>query len=129
MNIDLYIDKMIQQKKINIDRYSAINIRCKLFYNPHRLPTDGYKFLKIYNCDKVTTFGREKSFVMPKNDITYCIHTVTSGKPIYVADNNFYFNHYYYLNKENRGIVTTNLSDNSIHRIIQILNDNLNNNN
>jgi hypothetical protein len=124
MNIDLYIDKMIQQKKINIDRYSAINIRCKLFYNPDRLPTDGYKFLKIYNCDKVTTFGREKSFVMPKNDITHYIHNVTSGKPMYIADNIFHFNHYYYLNKEKRGIVNTDLSDNSIHRISQLL-DNL----
>lgn len=124
MNIDLYIDKMIQQKKININRYSAINIKCKLFYNPNNLPTDGYNFLKIYNCDKVTTFGREKSFVIPKNDITYYIHNVTSGKPMYKANNSLYFNHYYYLNKQNRGNIITDLSDNSIQRISQLL-DNL----
>lgn len=121
MNIELYIDKIIKEKKINIDRYSAINIKCKLFYNPNNLPTDGYNFLKIYDCDKITTFGREKSFVIPKNDITYNIHNVSSGKPMYMANNSFHFNHYYYLNKTNRGNQITNLSDNSIQRITQLL--------
>ena len=122
LNIDLYIDKIIQQKKKNIDNYSAINIKCRLFYNPNNLPTDGYKFLKIYNCDKINSFGREKSFVIPKNDITYCIHKVTSGKPMYCIPRcHLYFNHYFYLNKNKRGNMITDLSDNSIERIVSLL--------
>ena len=77
--------------------------------------TDGYNFLKIYKCDKITLSGREKNFVIPKNTSIYCVHKVIRGKPMYkVPHNNLYFNHYCFLNKSNRGKDKTELIDRSI---------------
>jgi hypothetical protein len=100
--------------------YGGFTLLNKLFYNPHNLPSDGVKFLHIYNCDKITQHGREKNFVIPKNIDTFAVHMVTSGKPTKrLSELECFFNHYFYLNKNNaRGMTVTDHVDNSISRFL-----------
>jgi hypothetical protein len=87
----------------------------KFFYNPYNLPTKNGLFLKIVNCDKITLHEREKNFVLPKNVITFSVHMVTSGKPMYSVEPKYmYFNHYCYLNKQDRSRNKTPFTDNTI---------------
>jgi hypothetical protein len=122
INLDLYLTKILKNNNINIEHYSAINICSKYFYNPQKLPTDGYNFFKIYECSKMVLNQAKKSFVIPKNDIVYSIHHVVKGLKMYhIPTNQLYFNHYYYLNKKNRGLNNSNLLDNSIERIVSLI--------
>jgi hypothetical protein len=112
-NIDtLFNDLIIKNNIKNISGFVLLN---KFFYNPDNKPTDNFNFLKIYNCDRIKLSGNEKIFVIPKNVNTFSVHTVTSGKPIYTIDPTLiYFNHYIFLNKINRGLDRTTLTDDSI---------------
>ena len=84
------------------------------------MSTDGYNFLKIYNCNETTTpKGHEKNFVIPKNVDVFANHQVTKGLAKYNVDpKDLYFNHYYFLNKEDRGGNYTTSIDNSISKHI-----------
>jgi len=114
-NINSFFDNLIDIKTINTNDIGSFTLLNKLFYNPDDLPTDGYNFLKIYNCDKITLSGREKNFVIPKNTSIYCVHKVLRGKRMYVVPYSMlYFNHYFFLNKSNRGKNKTELIDRSI---------------
>jgi hypothetical protein len=114
-NIHLFFEKIIIEEKIDVNKISSFKFLNKFFYNPNNLPTNNNQFLKIFNCDNITLEGREKNFVLPKNVITFSVHMVTSGKPMYgINKKNAYFNHYIYLNKSNRGRNKTELIDNSI---------------
>ena len=115
IKINEYFDNLIKDEKINIAKISSFAIHNKFFYNPDRLPTDGYNFLKIQTCDNVTKGGREKNFVMPKNVETFSVHMVTKGLPMHrVSEKSIFFNHYQFLNKTYRGFQVTNLTDASI---------------
>ena len=115
VNIESFFFNLIDTNKININDIGSFSLFNKFFYNPDNLPTDGYNFLKIYKCDKITLSGREKNFVIPKNTSIYCVHKVLRGKRIYkVPHNDLYFNHYFFLNKSNRGKDITELIDRSI---------------
>ena len=115
VNIDSFFFNLIDTKKINISDIGSFSLFNKFFYNPDNLPTDGYNFLKIYNCGKITLSGREKNFVIPVNVSVYCVHRVLRGKPMYkVSHNDLYFNHYFFLNKSNRGKDETQLIDTSM---------------
>ena len=57
----------------------------------------------------------EKHIVIPKNVKTFSVHVVTDGKEQVILDKLYvYFNHYYFLNKQNRGLDKTDLIDKSI---------------
>jgi hypothetical protein len=62
-NIDVFLDKVIVSKHINIDNIGGFRLRNKFFYNPHSLPCDDFKFLNIYNCDEITPSGRENNII------------------------------------------------------------------
>jgi len=114
-NINSFFDNLIDIEKINTNDIGSFTLLNKSFHNPDDLPTDGYNFLKIYNCDKITLSGREKNFVIPKNTSIYCVHKVLRGKRMYVVPYSMlYFNHYLFLNKSNRGKEKTELIDTSI---------------
>ncbi len=114
-NIHSFFEELIQREKIEIDNIGSFRLLNKFFYNPYNLPTENGHFLNIPHCDKITLRGHEKTFVLPKNVITYSVHAVTSGKPTYsINPNCIYFNHYYYLNKQNRGRNKTPFIDSSI---------------
>lgn len=116
-NIQSFFNNLIQDKKLNIDNIGSFRLLNKFFYNPNNLPTNGFNFLKIYNCDKITLFGREKNFIIPKNVSSVCIHIITEGKKMYnISSDIIFFNHYYFLNKEHRGKKNTNIIDNSIYQ-------------
>lgn len=116
-NIHTFFNNLIKDENIDTNEIGSFRLLNKLFYNPHNLPTDNYNFLKIYNCDKITLSGREKNFVIPKNVNTFSVHMITNGKKMYnVSHNKIYFNHYFFLNKINRGNDKTNHIDNSIYR-------------
>jgi len=114
-NIHTFLEQLIKKEKIDVKNISSFRLLNKFFYNPKNLPTDNTKFLKIFNCDKITQKGHEKNFVIPKNVLTFSVHMVTSGKAMHNINEKYgYFNHYYYLNKSNRGNKITNLTDNTI---------------
>lgn len=116
-NIHLFFNNLIQDEKINTNEIGSFRLLNKLFHNPANLPTDNYNFLKIYNCDKITLSGREKNFVIPKNVTTFSVHMITKGKKMYtVSYDKIFFNHYYFLNKINRGTNKTAYIDNSIYK-------------
>ena len=114
-NIHKFFEQLIKKENINVTNTSSFRLKNRYFYNPKNLPTDSNKFLKIFDCDKITQVGREKNFVIPKNVVTFSIHMVTSGKEMYTINEKYaYFNHYFFLNKSTRGKNKTNLLDNSI---------------
>jgi len=114
-NIPSFFENLIIKENIDINKISSFRLLNKFFYNPNNLPVNNNQFLKIFNCNSITNSGREKNFVFPKNVITFSIHMVTSGKIMYKVNEKYaYFNHYYYLNKSNRGRNQTNLIDDTI---------------
>jgi len=116
-NIHDFFNNLIKKENINIQDIGSFRLLNKFFYNPNNLPIDGYKFLKIYNCDNITLSGHEKNFVIPKNVTTFSVHIVTKGKEMYdVSSNKIYFNHYYYLNKSDRGRNITDIIDDTINK-------------
>ena len=85
------------------------------FYNPDNKLTNSFNFLKIYDCSKIILNGRHKHFVIPKNVQALSVHEITLGKPMHIVnENKAYFNHYFFLNKSNRGKNKTSMEDNSI---------------
>ena len=115
MNINDLFNGIIKMNDIDTSTISGFKLLNKFFHNPNNMPVDGYNFLKIYNCEKVSSIGHEKNFVIPKNVKVFAVHMVTLGKPIYSVDDKLaYFNHYYFLNKTNRGKNNTNLIDDTI---------------
>lgn len=114
-NIQHFFEKLIIDENIDVNKIGSFRLLNKFFYNPLELPIRNGQFLKNFNCNNITTHGHEKNFVLPKNVITFSVHMVTSGKPMYtVNEKKIYFNHYYYLNKSSRGRNVTNLIDDTI---------------
>ena len=114
-NIHQFFKNLIIKENIDVNKISSFRLLNKFFYNPHNIPIKNNNFLSIYNCDNITKVCREKNFVIAKNVITFAVHQVTSGKPMYnVNEKHAYFNHYFYLNKNNRGKTVTDLIDDSI---------------
>jgi hypothetical protein len=110
-----FLEKVIIDQKIDKESISGFQILSKQFHNPYNKPTDGFNFLKIFDCENVKVVGSEKNFIIPKNVITFTVHIVSSGKPIKLIEPNLvFFNHYIFLNKNNRGRDITNLTDDSI---------------
>lgn len=123
INIDTILNNIIINNKINIDNIGSFRLLCKMFYNPNSLPTNNYEFLKIYNCGECLSSTYEKNLVIPKNVMTFSVHMITRGKQMYnVPTNIIFFNHYYFLNKTDRGKNSTAIIDDSINRITKFLN-------
>jgi hypothetical protein len=117
-NIHTFFEEIIQLNELNIKQIGSFVLHNKFFYNPDNLPTDGNKFLNIFNCDIITK-GNEKNFVIPQNVKTFSVHRVTDGRPMFLLDEkDIFFNHYVFLNKINRGKNITDNIDNSILRHI-----------
>ena len=115
ININEFFNNIINKYNIDLNNISSFRLLNKFFYNPYNLPTDGKKFINIYDCNYITKSGREKNFVIPKNVKTFSIHMVTDGLPMYsLNENEIYFNHYCFLNKLDRGKNNTTNIDNSI---------------
>lgn len=85
MTIEIFFANLIYTKKINIDDIGSFRLLNKFFFNPNDLPTNGYNLFKIYNCDKITSSGREKNFIIPMNVSIYCVHKVIEGKQMYTV--------------------------------------------
>lgn len=123
IQIDNFLSDIIKIDDINIDSIGGFQLLNKLFFNPNNLPEDNYNFLQIYNCDTITLFTREKCFVIPKNIKTFSVHVITNGLPIkYINYNYAYFNHYFFLNKKDRGFNKTPFIDKSISRLTKLFN-------
>jgi len=113
--IHYFFEQLIIKENINVNEIGSFSLLNKFFYNPNNLPVSNSQFLKIFNCDNITKQGREKCFVIPKNVITYCTHKISYGNPAYDVNEKYaFFNHYYFLNKSDRGRNNTNLIDDSI---------------
>jgi len=116
-NIASFFEQLIVNENIDVKKIGSFKLLNKFFYNPNNLPVTNGQFLNIFNCDNITLNGHEKNFVLPKNTITFSVHMLTSGQPMYQVNMaHAYFNHYYYLNKSSRGRNNTDLIDNTILR-------------
>ena len=114
---DTLVQKVIVNRKLDINNVGSFRILSKNFYNPYNENTEGYNFLKIYYCGNVIRLSNEKQFVIPKNVKTFSVHMITSGKQmITIGEDEVYFNHYVFLNKKNRGKDKTTKKDESIMR-------------
>lgn len=113
-NIPTMIDSL-QESGYNPQSHNGLKFKNKFFYNPHNLPSDGSNFFNIYNCDKVTPEGREKNIVNARIAFAMCMHEIDNNKNSFlVSDRDCVMNHYYFLNKKDRGRRLTKLIDKSI---------------
>ena len=116
-NINKLINKLINNNNIHINKISGFRIQSKNFYNSYNKNTKDYNFLKIYNCKNIK-YVRFKNIIIPKNINIVSVH---KNKNIYIVDPKIiYINHYYFLNKKNRGLDKTNLIDKSIDKHTKI---------
>jgi len=94
---------------------SGFQMLCKLFFNPEKKSTFGADFFQIFNCKDISVGERQKNFIIPKNLNVFAVHIVTSGNPVVTVDPGIvYFNHYWFLNKKDRGLENVYGFDNSI---------------
>lgn len=116
LNIDDFLNNYIFNNNININTISSFRLLNKFFYNPENKQIIDNNFLYIFNCDNITKQGHEKNIVIPKNVKMYYIHRVFLPRDnmITIDDKLIFFNHYYYLNKHNRGRNNTTIIDKSI---------------
>jgi len=123
MQISEFLDEQISKFGINMDTISSFSFLCKLFQNPENKETRGLSFFFIFHCDDFwNRHDREKCIVFPKNVDSYSVHEVTSGKAtFYIVKEDGYFNHYYFLNKKDRGRNQTRLRDSSIVKHLTFL--------
>jgi hypothetical protein len=113
--INVFLDYIINLHKINISETSAFIFLNRFFCNPHRLPSENMDFFHIFNCDEVSEEAFSKCIVIPKNVKTFSVHIVTEGLESLIIDKSYvYFNHYYFLNKKDRGFNETACIDRSI---------------
>jgi len=114
-NLHHFFENMIKEQNININDISAFRVSTKLFFNPNNMPTDGYNFLKIFNCDSISLYEREKNFAIPKNTKIVSVHAILLSLNRYnIEPTKMYFNHYFFLNKNDRGRCETTLIDSTI---------------
>ena len=117
--IDDCLKIIIKDNNLDINKLGAFRILNKFFYNPNHMPTDGYNFLKIFNCNKLTINGHEKNIIIPQNVKMVSVHVITIGKLAFTTSDKYvYFNHYFFLNKEKRGQNRSNRIDKSITNVL-----------
>jgi hypothetical protein len=115
MDLHSFFENIVKEQNININEISAFKILNKLFYNSNNMPSDGYNFLKIFNCDAISLYEREKMFAIPKNTKIASIHSTLASLPLHIVDpTKMYFNHYFFLNKKGRGLDKKEFLDCSI---------------
>lgn len=110
LDIDEYLNPKFENLSCLLSSLShSINscnykIRHRGFYNPYNLDETGNNFLKIFTCEDVLPESRSKLLIKPCATTSVAIHDVTAGiRPVYLNKNTCYFNHYFFLNKSNRG--------------------------
>jgi hypothetical protein len=110
-----FFEDYINNNAIQVKQISSFRFLNKFFFNPHRLPSDPPKFFNVFNCYPITKEGYEKNFVIAKNVNTFSVHMVTDGLPMHTVDEKIaFFNHYFFLNKTDRGFHPVPLLDWSI---------------
>lgn len=115
--IDILLHSVITKSKLKYYQVGGIQMFSKLFSNPKNLDETKYEFLKITECSKIIKHWRQKLFVQPMNVKIFCVHTIVSGlKTLSFDEADVFFNHYFFLNKKNRGKDLSSLNDNSILR-------------
>lgn len=125
-NINNFFNILIKKNNINIYKISGFRISTKYFYNSEKKNVKDYNFFKIYNCSSIREIQKNrngygsKMIIIPKNTkILKSVHYLY--KTMYIVDPKLiYINHYYFLNKENRGLNKTNLIDKSIDKHTKI---------
>jgi hypothetical protein len=115
-----FLDGITRKTQLDKSKIGALQFANRFFYNPDNLPTENGQFLRIPNCSEEIIFhNRGKCFCIPKNVQIYGIHRVFEGQLLYKIPRRLaYFNHYFYLNKTDRGRDKTPWRDTSINRYL-----------
>lgn len=116
LKLQVFFEKIILEKNIDTTTISGFEFLNKFFHNPgNNQPTDGNNLFNIFTCETIRRGGHQKLFVIPKNVKAVCVHVVSNGLPIYNLDpHDGYFNHYFFLNRIDRGRDNCSLTDKSI---------------
>lgn len=102
-NLDILFNEIILFNNFNLYEIGSFRLLCKIFVNTNNQSEDDFNFLDIYNCHNICYHGREKNFIIPKNVNIFCIHVIVDGKQmVNISENLIYFNHYMFLNKNDR---------------------------
>jgi hypothetical protein len=125
------VDEYVNLQKVNtiheIEKQYSNQIGFALsnrnFHNSTNINEDDFEFLRVTNCDTIIDpFERSKLFLRPIHMNIISVHIVTKdASPFIVPKEEAYFNHYVFLNKENRGRTQLPYQDNSILRIAHSL--------
>jgi hypothetical protein len=127
IDINDFLKDVITVNNISVNNIACFVFSCKIFKNVKKQPTDGYKFLDIYDCGNILTKFREKSFCIPRNTEIFSIHVTVSGGQtnFYIDQTKCYFNHYVFLNKppEIDRMPSENVDqiDDSVKRIVSMI--------
>lgn len=112
--------KLSNTSEENIFGFRLLN---RFFYNPNNDNTCDFSFLYITDCDrKIARGGHYKCILKPKETRLICVHEgFGKGKHLHILNPyHMIMNHYYYLNKENRGRHKTNYKDTSIIKNVDL---------
>ena len=115
--LESQLNYIIEKNDVSLNNLSCFKIEAKFFHNFKNKCTNGYNFLKITNCEKSTRKNKcEKLIIIPKNTYTIGPHMVFRGNTpmLSVSENDMFCNHYFFLNKEERGREVTRYTDESI---------------
>jgi hypothetical protein len=122
INLDIFFNDYMKKNNIDYDNIGGLMILSKMFHNPDNIDDNGYNFMNATNCGKILLNSYEKIFVIPKNVFNFSCHRITNGKKWVICDYNLiYINHYFFLNKTDRGRDILDYTDNSILNIVKKL--------
>lgn len=126
MDVDEYVNLQNVSTLHELEKKYANKIgfmlRNKDFYNSKHQSEEHYDFLRITNCTTFATSYHNKMFIKPSHNIILSVHRVTKGSlPITISTEEAYFNHYIFLNKEQRGRTHVEYEDNTILRLAEKL--------
>jgi hypothetical protein len=122
INLDLLFNNYMKENNIYYDNIGGIMILSKMFHNPENIDDNGYNFMNSTNCGEILPNSYQKIFVIPKNVFNFSCHHITNGKRwITIEHNLISINHYFFLNKTDRGTNKLNNYDDSILNILKKL--------
>jgi hypothetical protein len=114
-SLDLLFDNILEKTNRKYDQIGGLMLQSKFFNNPEKNPEKDYQFLNCYNCGEILNGSYEKIFVNPKNVLNFSCHRITNGlSSILVPDQWLSINHYFFLNKTDRGQNKLENTDDSI---------------
>jgi len=119
LDVSLFFNQFLIDNKIDQNEIGGLMILSKLFHNPDNISDKEFNFLNCSNCSEILSDRYEKIFVNPKVVFNFSCHAITNGIQHKILDKlMIYINHYFFLNKTDRGLIRLPFCDDSIKNIL-----------